>query len=394
MTAGPTGLGGCVDRRTTGALVFGALCGWGCDDAGPEPPASQIICPGDARCAATAQTPARAWVIDACPADDRGDRARLDLSLALVDPTGAPVTTAGLAAAGLTPGAEAFTWLAATARPADGGFARPVELVTAEVSARPSDAEQLVILVMDHSASLNGGDESDPTGDPARASDPDDRRVDFFAGLVAAMPPSTHFAVVKVAGLFATTPNASGTPTTDREPILAALDALRENETGGTPLARGLIDAAAIADARPDLRTQIVLFTDGVEDGDTSQRPDRPDPSSLDDALAVVVQRAVPINVHAVHLQPAGEAGLPLGRDTRLAELACLSGGDYHFVAAPGDLHAERREAIRARLLGGGWRARVDADLADPPEGGWVLDVRSSALGATPVAGLDAWIWW
>ena len=374
--------------------MLGALCGWGCDDAGPEPPSIQAICPGDPRCAATAQTPARSWVIDACPTQDRTDRARLDLTLALVDPAGAPVTPAGLAAASLDPNVDAFTWLAATARPADGGFARPVEFTTDNATPLTNEGEQLVILVMDHSASLVGGDENDPTGDPARASDPDDRRIDFFTGLVASMPVDTHFALVKVAGLFATTTAGSDAPTTEREPVLSALEALRGDEIGGTPLARGLIDAAAIADTRPDLQPHIVLFTDGVESGDTSQRPDRPDPSSLDDALTVIVQRQAPINVHVLHLQPAGEADFPLGRDVQLAELACLSGGDYHFVDAPGDLHAERREAIRARLTGGGFRIRVDADLADPPEGGWVLDVRSTAFGATPVAGLDAWIWW
>lgn len=381
-------------RSRASAALLAALCGPGCDDAGPEAPASQVICPGDARCAATAQTPARTWVIDACPAEDGTDRARMDLSVALVDPTGAPVTVDGLRAAGIDPTAAAFTWLAATARPADGGFARPVELNTDRADPFFGAGEQLVILVMDHSASLVGGDERDPTGDLARASDPDDRRIDFFTGLVASLPAQTHFAVVKMAGLFATTSDGSGAPTTTREPILSALEALRSNEIGGTPLARGLIDAAAIADTRPDLRAHIVLFTDGVEGGDTSQRPDRPDPSSLDDALTTVVQRDTPINIHVVHLQPAGDAEADLGRDARLAELACLSGGDYHFVAAPGDLHAERREALRARLMGGGFRVRVDADLADPPDGGWVLDVRSDAFGATPVAGLDAWVWW
>jgi hypothetical protein len=381
-------------RSIKGAVIVGALCGWGCDDADPQPPSSQIICPGDPRCAATAQTPARAWVIDACPAEDSTDRARLDLTVALVDPTGSPVTVDGLVAAAISPSADQFTWLAATARPAEGGFARPVELATDDAFPLGVDGEQLVILVMDHSASLVGGDETDSTGDPSRASDPDDRRVDFFTGLVASMPAQTHFAVVKMAGLFATTTAGSDTPTTAREPILSALEVLRTNELGGTPLARGLIDAAAIADTRPDLRAHIVLFTDGVEDGDTSQRPDRPDPSSLDDAVAAIVQRQTPINVHVVHLQPAGDADFPLGRDAQLAELACVSGGDYHFADAPGDLHAERREAIRARLMGGGFRVRVDADLADPPEGGWVLDVRSTAFDAMPVAGLDAWIWW
>lgn len=361
----------------------------GCDDGGEGTPAP--ACPGDPSCVTVAQTPARSWVVAACPGDDPGDYGRLSLSVALVDEQAAPVTPAGLAAA---PTPDDFGWLAANARPADGGFSRPAEFTSTAITHAPADGDRLVLLVVDHSASLAGGTEADPTGNPEKASDPDDLRIDFFRGLVAAMPTDTAFAVVKMAGLFASTEDGSGTPTTDREPILAALSALAENEIGGTPLARGLIDAAAIADAHPELRPTIVLFTDGVEGDDTSQRPDRPDPSSIEDAIATITNRATPIPVHVIQLQPSGASGYPLGRDPVLAELTCLSGGDYHFADSALDLHAERREALRARLMGGGWRAQVDADLADPPEGGWILDVRSTALGAEPVGGLDAWIWW
>lgn len=367
-------------------LVLLLGCNDGGKDAGPAP-----TCPGDPGCVVVAQTAARSYVVAACPGADRDDRGRLELTVALLDDQAAPVTPAGLPEA---PTPEAFTWLAANARPADGGFSRPVEFATDQVTSAARGGDRLVLLVVDHSASLAGGTEADPTGDPAKASDPDDRRIDFLTGLVAALPPQTALAVVKMAGLFATADEASGTPTTDREPILAALAALKADEIGGTPLARGLLDAAEIADAHPALDPAIVLFTDGVEGDDTSQRPDRPDPSSLEDAIAYITNRATPIPVHVIQLQPAGASGHPLGRDPLLAELTCLSGGDYHFAASPVDLHAERREALRARLLGGGWRARVDADLADPPAGGWILDVRSTALGAEPVAGLDAWVWW
>lgn len=379
--------------KLTWLLGCGALAALpGCDDGGASDPAP--TCPGDPSCPAVAQTAARSWVVSACPGDDRADHGQFALTVALVDEQAAPINPAGLAAAMIDAGPAAFAWLAANARPADGGFSRPVELESATVEHLGRAADRLVILVIDHSASLAGGTEADPTGDPDRASDPDDLRVDFFRGLVASLSADTHLAVVKMAGLFATIDDEAGNPTTEREPILSALSALAENEIGGTPLARGLIDAAGIADSRPDLDPVIVLFTDGAEDGDTSQRPDRPDPSSLEDAIATLTNRAAPIPTHVIQLQPAGASGYPLGRDPLLAELTCLSGGDYHFAASPLDLHAERREALRARLLGGGWRIEVDADLAEPPTGGWILDARSTALGAEPVAGLDAWVWW
>lgn len=371
------------ELRVLGSLWAALLLG-GCDDGGPPP---AVDCAEDPGCVELPQVPARSWVLNACPVDE-ADRSRFDLTVAMVDADAAPVVPERLSGPAT---ADRFTWLAASARPADGGFSRPVELASDEARHLSASGDPLIIIVMDHSASLAGGVEADPTGDPARASDPDDRRIAFFSGLIAALPAQTELALVTMAGLFG---RVTVEPTTDREPVLGALTDLARDEIGGTPLARGLIDAVALADAHPKRDPIVVLFTDGVEDGDTSQRPDRPDPSSLADALAQITARDTPLPVHVLHLQTPGTTGFPLGRDATLAELACLTGGDYHFVASPTELHAERREALRARLLGGGWQVTVNADLTEPPAGGWVLDARSTALETEPVAGLTAWVWW
>lgn len=346
----------------------------GCDTSGGTPP-----CP-DGGCPVPLPTVAYAAVTGACPVEGG---TRLDVVVAEGE---RGITLADFQAAALPPPtADDFVFETAQLAPF-GGQATGVALPTRAVAFTGPTGPRLVVLVLDQSASLVGLDHASGTTDATRASDPSGVRFSFFASLIAGLPADVSLALVSFKGLFGQVDPTFGTPTQDRQVLRDGLTRLDGDESGDTPLARGLIDALEkVVQTRPELAASVVVFTDGVEAGDTSNLPDRADPSDLGAALAAY--RAAGVPVHIIQLAPPAAAETPRDRDTDLADFACKTGGSWFYAPTPAALD----EALRATLtrrLAGAWQVEAAAVLAGSAE----LDVVVEALGQ--VGGGRPWVFW
>lgn len=270
--------------------------------------------------------------------------------------------------------------------------------------ARKDDA-RLVILLLDQSGTLAGKNPANAAEIPDlnRATDPNDERITFFEALVAELPEDDEITVVPFNGTLA--PRLTP-PTANRDVVLGALAELGHNtkEDGGTPLALALKTVLEnIIDFRDedgtyanhDLNPVVVLFTDGVEGGDTSggvtleevteqyvrRRLETPDGDTVD---------APPVPVIVLHLQPPLAAAAPpieldRGRSPELMDLACRTGGEYYFVESrleQGEIRTDFSKAdqtfpiIVGNRLIGAWRLTVPTDLHDAqrfPTGGYFV---------------------
>lgn len=345
---------------------------WGCggDDDG-----------GTAACPDCAVTIVRhAEVTGACP-DPRG----LRLDVVLTD----EIEAIGPEAFEQAPGPGDFLLDAAAQGPVGPGPDEPVALTAVGVDFVGPAAPRLIVLVLDQSASLVGLDPETGLKSPEKASDPQGLRFSFFSGLLTDLADDDAVALVSFKGLFGVVDPSAGVPTTDRSVTRAGLQALDGSELGATPLARGLIDALEkVIDAAPDRAPVVVLFTDGVEAGDSSDLPDRPDPSNLEAAAAAYEARGIP--VHVLQLAPPMAAETPRARDEGLASLACRTGGSWTFLPDAASLSDGTRRALVHRLAGA-WQVQVDAAL-NGQEGGSLLDVRGRFAGTS--GGGRPWIFW
>ncbi|MEZ4467056.1 MAG: hypothetical protein R3F43_22060 [bacterium] len=110
----------------------------------------------------------------------------------------------------------------------------------------------------------------------------------------------------------------------------------------------------------------VVLLTDGVEDGDTSDDEDR---SRLKAAIDSYEADGIPVIV--LQLQPPVSSGLPRGRDPMLVELACRTGGEHLFLEQASEFTESRSplgDIVRNRLVGS-WVLRTTTTLDGPAFG-------------------------
>ena len=213
---------------------------------------------------------------------------------------------------------------------------------------------RLIAIIVDNSGSIQGRHgEGTP---PGNFTDPNDVRLAAATTLVDSLDPGRDRV-----GIYA----MSGTGGTDgvrfvskdkggeaqgggfyrtvrgHEIVKQAIDELGRNEQGGTPIWDGIAIAAddmrAVADLN-DYRPSIIVFTDGYwnqEDPQTTRDDVYGPVTSFSDAVSAVASETQPIPVFIVHLENVLALTKVLGRDPRLAELACVSGGAYYRVTDP-----------------------------------------------------------
>jgi Mg-chelatase subunit ChlD len=243
------------------------------------------------------------------------------------------------------------------------GLRHPVDLTAesveflspgnAETSARP----RLVVFLIDHSGSLAG---IDRTGrfEAGTETDRNDQRVTFFRQLLATLPATDQVSLV----WFDAIPrilSEYATPTLDRDVIAQGLEnQVQFGETRGTDLAQALeATFDAVIQSNHTVSPVVVLFTDGVEDE-----------ASLDLSVATdrYAQRGVPIIVLDLQGKAGGE--LALGRDRKLSDLACATGGDYIYLQNAEELTTSATLLpLVVNRLAGAWKLRTAVDLGALP---------------------------
>lgn len=320
-------------RYLTPLLVLSLL---GCDQSAGLDPQPRV-------------TFTRLAAIAACPSGD----AEVDVSLHLMSGRVAlgpdevwPRARRTLAEL-VTPDAVAFF---------DGPFARRPSEVRYVPTGGPERADDplLVMLTVDQSSSLIGRDPYTGEVDLERASDPRDVRNLYLTQLVEQLPPDAFVSVASFSGDFASDDTDCLTPTRDRARTAACLRGLQHGEDGLTPLADGLaLPLRRVVPTNPDLNPVVVLFTDGVEDGDNST-------ATLADVRDAYVEQGVPLV--ALDLQPSPLSPWPQGPSAELSAFACATGGEYLFFERHQDLDPSRADVVAHRLRGS-WKARARAHL-------------------------------
>jgi hypothetical protein len=251
-------------------------------------------------------------------------------------------------------------------------------------------ASPYMILLMDQSSSIIG-QEIDSI-DLTKATDANDQRLAFFKQLIDNMPTSYYASIIsykgdfddatqednEVKGPISLNPNKTYETVLSEQGQKAEVSGaallnkrlesfeLKATLELGTPRIRALKSGLELAknainnpprDASQGLRPVVVLFTDGVEGGDTSGASE-----SIADIAAQYAEQNIP--VHVVHLQPPPTVDATLrGRDAELAALACQTRGDYLFVPKASTFSESKtlRPILSNRL-----------------DGRWVLDVQST----------------
>ena len=255
---------------------------------------------------------------------------------------------------------------------AEAGYIDGVGLIADEVSfdynggAERRDDPRLLILLMDQSGTLSG---RDPQGieppNPALASDRKDERLTFFRQLVRSLPSDVQVSLVPFSGSFANIDNSA--PSLNRGQLDVQLGDLARDEQGGSPLNDALNRGFTIADQLSnDLNPSVVIFTDGLEGGDSSGDGS---PENFEAQLNSFVQGGIPVSV--VHLQPpTGSPEEWRGRSSLFARLACTTGGQYLFLERPDQFSesnsSSRLEQILRSRVTGTWRVRTRTTLNNP----------------------------
>jgi len=269
-------------------------------------------------------------------------------------------------------------------------------------------ASPYVIFVMDQSSSHIGQTSSEIVLN--KATDSTDQRISFFTQVIKNLPESYYASIISYRGNFddaQETDNPTNIPlslnpsqkyeyeedgvarkTSGEELLTQRLRGftVKANLEFGSPRIKALKSAYELATeaiASPPansngLRPVVVLYTDGVEDGDSSGLSD-----SLSDIAALYAAADIP--VHVVHLN------LPITfdpserlRDQELAELACATRGDYLFVQNSKSFSESKTlQPILNNRIDGRWKLTLESTLntnSFPGEQGYLFN---SALQVT-----------
>ena len=226
---------------------------------------------------------------------------------------------------------------------------------------------RLLMLLLDQSGTLIGRDPSNPQVPPdtSRASDRKDERLTFFRQFVRDISSNVQVSLIPFSGNSAKLENAA--PNAKRSQLDLQLSELARAEEGGTPLNDALDHALSLADQESNRAVpSILLFTDGLEDGDSSEDGS---PAFFQQLIAQYAEAGFPVTV--IHLQPpVGVNEAWRGRSPDLAQLACETGGQYIFLERA-DLFSEsttgvRLEHILRSQLTGTWRVKARSNLNTP----------------------------
>ena len=240
------------------------------------------------------------------------------------------------------------------------------------------ELDPYIILLMDQSASLIGK-RSDADFDIVNATDRFDQRISFFSELIQSLPDNYRVTVMGFSESFAddsqanlTLPSESSSlprrlgDTLNGQPYRKTVDAYltelksKNNLKIGTPLTKALEKANSFAQStKGKLRPMVVLFTDGLEDGDSSSNVKTPEELST-------LYSGIDVPVHVVHLQPPPSLPESRGRNKGLASLSCGTGGDYLFVESTDEFSkGNRLGQILANRFLGRWLLNVKTTLDD-----------------------------
>ena len=343
----------------------------------------------------TRSTLSKLYVPGACAVDDRPDLSEVDVSILLLGDNNAGILPTDKIQRETKPvgellGPNDFTWDKVADRTNFNGdepavvegdsldMPRGATLQSKSLQYRYNGGDErrnqarLVVYLLDSSGSLLGRDPRTDEVDTNKGSDANDQRLQFFRTLTSALPSSTFVSMVTFNGELPNIDageNSDGpaVPTKNRDVINTALADIARAERGGTPLARALRDTkSSIIDGNTDLNPVVVLFTDGVEDGDTSDDEDR---SRLKAAIDSYAADGIPVIV--LQLQPPVSSGLPRGRDPMLVELACKTGGEHLLLEQASEFTESRSplgDIVRNRLVGS-WVLRTATTLDGPAFG-------------------------
>lgn len=216
-------------------------------------------------------------------------------------------------------------------------------------------ASPYVIFVLDQSASHIGQTITEVK--PEKATDYNGYRLSFFSQVISNLPENYYASIISYQGNFddaLKTDNPTNIPLSlnpsqryeyeeeGTAKTSSGFDLLNDRINGftsnvglgiGTPMIQALKSALSIATEARDnppnkngLRPVVVLYTDGIEDGDTSGSSE-----SISDIAAMYEAEGIPVNV--VHLNlPFTFPEEARVRNSEFAELACRTRGDYLFL--------------------------------------------------------------
>jgi hypothetical protein len=240
--------------------------------------------------------------------------------------------------------------------------------------------DRLVVFLMDSSGSLIGEGPRGGGVDVANASDRNDERITFFSQLLRSLPsPSDNVSLIWFNDL-PTIRVEYAAPTRNREIIEQGLnDEVQFAERGQTQTAAALEAALnTVILANSSLNPMVILFTDGVEDEDAL------DLTAVTERYMTAADQPVPVIV--LDLQPRAGSALAQGRDPKLLELACKTGGEYIYLPNAQQFTESRNllSMVRSRLRGV-WRVRTRTDMNALPAGQdyFLSTVLTASVGAS-----------
>lgn len=224
--------------------------------------------------------------------------------------------------------------------------------------------KRLVVILMDHSGSLKGEDPYVATRpiDVQQATDRNDQRISFFQQLVRSFPDDWFVSLVSFNESFPNFDPTFASPTRNHQVIQDGFQILGRDETGLTPLADTLdqtITRIIDNDVASDLNPVVILFTDGVEEGDNSAK-------SIEEVTSRYAghpKGKIPVIV--LQLQPPPNSRFPRGRDASLVDLACRTGGEHIFIENANELTGSQElpTMVRTRIVGT-WKVPTQTTLA------------------------------
>lgn len=262
---------------------------------------------------------------------------------------------------------------------------------------------KLIVFALDNSGSLLGSDDRQPTvvvntyNDMA-ASDRGDNRKVFFDQMLDLFEPGDLVSLVKIStnggnivpcddSCTAGSLHLCSTPTRDRSVVRCGLQALATDEAGTTPINQVLKDIyRRVILSSTDLNPVVVLFTDGAEDDETID-------SLLGEDGAIELYKNgyktnalnAPVPVFVLHLDQKpiaaadiadGGFGFRAGRDERLMQLACATGGDYIFLEGAEEMTSGRlgslSRIVRNRIEGT-WLVTAETSLGELDVADWYV---------------------
>ena len=234
----------------------------------------------------------------------------------------------------------------------------------------------LFILLMDQSHSVLGLSRSEQRF----GSDIGHQRITFFKSLINNLSDDFEVAMLTFSGFttdYGSDSSVVNKPTRNRELVANALEELKFSNKyqARTPLSQALNDAKKLIEEQPadTYDPVIVVFTDGVEDGDNTMSG-----SNIEELASFFVQRHVP--VHTVQLKakqdtaPASgdldaEAERPKPLEA-MSALACQTGGDFYYIRNAEDFttNNDLGPMLRNRLTGR-WSLKVNTDMFEAVQG-------------------------